>query len=225
MILLIEDDVAIGSSVAQGLSARGMPVRWLRRAGDLFPQVESGEIRVIILDLGLGDGDGLDLCLRLRALGHAMPVLMLTARGTLEDRIEGFAAGADDYLCKPFAFAELVARVTVLARRAGQMAPPPVAFGTLSAERATGRVLRQGEALGMEPKALALLLELVARRGGLVSRQALIDAIWGEHSETAGNTLDATISVLRRRLSAMAPEIAVRSVKGQGVHLACALIP
>jgi hypothetical protein len=86
--------------------------------------VESGEIRVIILDLGLGDGDGLDLCLRLRAQGHAMPVLMLTARGTLEDRIEGFAAGADDYLCKPFAFAELVARVTVLARRAGQMAPP-----------------------------------------------------------------------------------------------------
>jgi DNA-binding response OmpR family regulator len=77
----------------------------------------------------------------------------------------------------------------------------------------------------MEPKALALLLELVARRGALIPRQALIDAIWGEDSDTAGNTLDATISVLRRRLAVMAPEIAVQSVKGQGVRLACALIP
>jgi DNA-binding response OmpR family regulator len=80
---------------------------------------------VVILDLGLPDGDGLDLCRQLRKAGHRMPVLMLTARGTLDDRLEGFEAGTDDYLPKPFAFAELVARVTVLARRSEQLPPPP----------------------------------------------------------------------------------------------------
>jgi DNA-binding response OmpR family regulator len=225
MILLVEDDVAIGSSVAQGLSARGMQVRWLRRARHLFDHVAEGGVSVIILDRGLSDGDGLDLCLRLRAEGHTMPVLMLTARGSLDDRIEGFEAGADDYLAKPFAFAELAARVTVLARRAQQLAPAPVPFGSLSADLAKERVLRHGAVLAIEPKAQALLLALVARRGDLVPRQALIDAIWGENSDIAGNTLDVTISILRRRLADMAPEMSVQSVKGQGVRLVSSLIP
>ncbi|WP_206240563.1 response regulator transcription factor [Novosphingobium terrae] len=225
MILLVEDDVAIGSSVSQGLAARGFPIRWLRRGAELLDQVNAGEVSVVILDLGLPDGDGLDLCRQLRAQGHHMPVLMLTARGTLDDRLEGFEAGTDDYLPKPFAFAELVARITVMARRAQQLAPAPISFGSLSVDQAKGQVLRHGEKLTMEPKAHALLLQLAARRGALMPRQTLIDTVWGEDSSITDNTLDVSISILRRRLAQSAPELAVRAIKGQGVQLVCSLIP
>ncbi|WP_068083186.1 response regulator transcription factor [Novosphingobium rosa] len=225
MILLVEDDVAIGSCVSQGLATRGFPIRWLRRGSELLDQVNAGEVRVVILDLGLPDGDGLDLCRQLRAQGHRMPVLMLTARAALDDRLEGFEAGTDDYLPKPFAFAELVARITVLARRAEQLAPAPIAFGSLSVDQARGQILRHGAKLTMEPKAHALLLQLAARRGGLMPRQTLIDTVWGEDSSITDNTLDVSISILRRRLAEYAPELTVRAVKGQGVQLVCDLIP
>lgn len=225
MILLVEDDVAIGSSVSQGLAARGFAIRWLRRGAELLDQVNAGEVSVVILDLGLPDGDGLELCRQLRAQGNRMPVLMLTARATLDDRLEGFEAGTDDYLPKPFAFAELVARITVLAQRAEQLAPAPIAFGSLSVDRGTGQVLRHGAKLSMEPKAHALLLQLATKRGALMSRQSLIDRVWGEDSAISDNTLDVSISILRRRLARSAPELSVRAVKGQGVQLVCDLIP
>jgi DNA-binding response OmpR family regulator len=225
MILLVEDDVAIGSSVSQGLAARGFPIRWLRRGVDLLDQVNAGKVSVVILDLGLPDGDGLDLCRQLRAQGHRMPVLMLTARTALDDRLEGFEAGTDDYLPKPFAFAELVARITVLARRAEQLTPPSITFGSLSVDQAKGHVLRHGAKLVMEPKAHALLLQLAARRGALMPRQILIDTVWGEDSSITDNTLDVSISILRRRLAEHAPELTVRAVKGQGVQLVYSLIP
>lgn len=223
MILLVEDDVAIGSSVSQGLAARGMTVRWLRRGADVPDLAARGEAGVIVLDRGLPDADGLELCRTLRAQGHTMPVLMLTARSSLDDRLEGFEAGADDYLPKPFAFAELVARVSVLARRAGQLPPAPIAYGALLVDGA--RVSRHGAALAMEPKALALLAQLAAARGAVVRRQALIDAVWGEQCAIADNTLDVAISILRRRLAELAPEMSVLAVKGQGFRLAEGVIP
>lgn len=225
MILLVEDDVAIGSAISQGLAARGFPIHWLRRGADLLEQAAGGAVSVVILDLGLPDGDGLDLCRQLRKAGHRMPVLMLTARGTLDDRLEGFEAGTDDYLPKPFAFAELVARVTVLARRSEELPPAPIHFGLLSLDRTKGQIIRHGNVLAMEPKAHAVLLHLAAQRGGLITRQSLIDMVWGTDSSIADNTLDVTISILRRRLAELAPEFTVRAVKGQGVQLVCDLIP
>ena len=218
MILLVEDDVAIGRSVSQGLAAKGFDVRWLRGAAEMRTAIVAGGIDVVILDIGLRDGDGLDLCRTLRAAGHTMPVLMLTARGSLDDRLEGFEAGADDYLPKPFAFAELVARVSVLARRAAALPPAPVRCGSLTLDRASGQVTRNGEVLHIEPKAFALLVQLAAAQGAVVSRQALIDAVWGEAVIT-GNRLDVAISALRRHLAHAAPEIRVLAVKGLGFQL------
>lgn len=225
MILLVEDDVAIGSAVTQGLISRGFPIHWLRRGAELVEMAGGGEVSVVILDRGLPDADGLDLCRQLRKAGHRMPVLMLTARGTLDDRLEGFEAGTDDYLPKPFAFAELVARITVLARRAEELPPALIHFGSLSVDRAKGQIIRHGTVLTMEPKAHAVLLHLAIQRGGLIPRQSLIDTVWGHDSSIADNTLDVTISILRRRLAELAPEITVRAVKGHGVQLACDLIP
>ncbi|HZU65087.1 MAG TPA: response regulator transcription factor [Novosphingobium sp.] len=219
MILLVEDDVAIGRSLAQGLAARGFAVRWLRQAAQAAGALDTGEVAVAVLDLGLPDGDGLALCRQWRAAGHRLPVLMLTARAALDDRLEGFAAGADDYLPKPFAFAELAARVEVLARRAAQLPAAPVLWGPFAFDSAAGQVLRDGAPLAFEPKALALLLRLAQARGGVVARDALIDAGWGEMAAVGGNTLDVAISALRRRLADVAPELAVKAVKGQGYQL------
>jgi DNA-binding response OmpR family regulator len=226
MILLVEDDVAIGRSVTQGLGAKGFAMRWLRQGGQVMEVVARGQVDVVILDLGLPDGDGLDLCRALRGGGYAMPILMLTARTTLDDRLEGFAAGADDYLSKPFAFAELVARVGVLARRAAQLVPAPVTYGALAVDRSTGQVSRHGEALSLEPKALALVGRLIEGHGQVVARQSLIDAVWGMDAVVADNTLDVAISALRRRLAEAAPDLTLRSIKGRGFQLESAdLIP
>ena len=206
MILLVEDDVMIGRTVVQGLSARGHVVRWLRHGAGL-------------LDVGLPDGDGFALCRAMRVAGYTMPVLMLTARGALDDRLEGFDAGADDYLPKPFAFAELAARVAVLVRRSAQLLPPPIAFAGLTLDRLTGEVRRDGRPVVAEPRTLALLGELVRARGAIVPRQRVIDAVWGEDSVISDNTLDVAVSALRRRLADVAPDLAVRAVRGQGLHL------
>ena len=103
MILLVEDDVGIGRSISQGLSAKGFALRWLRQGAGVPDHLATGEVSVVILDVGLPDVDGFELCRQIRAAGHNLPILMLTARGALDDRLEGFEAGADDYLPKPFA--------------------------------------------------------------------------------------------------------------------------
>ena len=224
MILFVEDDVTIGRSVAQGLTATGFSVRWLRRGADVAEYLAGGDVRVLILDLGLPDGDGLDLCRQIRDAGHVLPILMLTARGGLDDRLEGFEAGTDDYLPKPFAFAELVARVSVLARRATQLQPVPIRFGPLVIDIVQGQVSRNGASLAIEPKAQGVLVQLAKARGAVVPRQTLIDMVWGEDASISGNTLDVAVSILRRRLADAAPEISVRAIKGQGFQLVCDII-
>lgn len=219
MILLVEDDVMIGRTVVQGLSARGHVVRWLRHGTGLLDALMAGTIAVVLLDVGLPDGDGFALCRAMRAAGYTMPVLMLTARGALDDRLEGFDAGADDYLPKPFAFAELAARVAVLVRRSAQLLPPPIAFAGLTLDRLTGEVRRDDRPVTAEPRTLALLGELIRARGAIVPRQRVIDAVWGEDTVISDNTLDVAVSALRRRLAEVAPDLAVRAVRGQGLHL------
>ena len=219
MILLVEDDVGIGRSISQGLSAKGFALRWLRQGAGVPDHLATGEFSVVILDVGLPEADGFELCRQIRAAGHNLPILMLTARGALDDRLEGFEAGADDYLPKPFAFAELVARVAVLARRAEQLLVAPVTFGPLTIDSARVRVLKDGEPLAIEPKPLGLLIQLAIAQGALVPRQALIDAVWGKNAVIGDNTLDVAISALRRGLAKIAPGLLVRVIKGQGYRL------
>ena len=219
MILLVEDDLAIGRSIMRGLTSGGLDVRWVRAGAPALALVQTGNVAVVILDLGLPDCDGLDLCRDLRSQGHAMPILMLTARGALEDRLDGFEAGADDDLPKPFAFADLVARVKVLSERASRLRPAPVRFATLTVDPVNRQILRDDAPIEAEPKITVLLAELALARGAVVSRQVLIDAAWGRHAVIAGNSLDVAISTLRRRLGQQAPELAVHAVRGTGFQL------
>lgn len=216
MILVVEDDVTIGRTLAQGLTAAGFAARWLRRGGDVLPLVQEGGVDAVVLDLGLPDGDGLDVCRALRDGGHHLPVLMLTARGGLDDRLDGFAAGADDYLAKPFAFAELVARVRVMERHAAQRRPDPLVLGALEIDPLANEARWAGERLDLEPKGVAVLLALLRARGQVVSRRALIDAVWGDAAVT-DNALDVVLSSLRKRLGLAAPSLQLRTVRGAGM--------
>ncbi|GHC83110.1 response regulator transcription factor [Novosphingobium pokkalii] len=217
MVLLVEDDAGIGRSVVQGLGGRGLAVRWLRQGAGVLDLLAQEQVATVVLDIGLPDADGLALCRAIRAAGHGMPILMLTARTALDDRLEGFQAGADDYLPKPFAFAELAARVGVLVRRAGQLAPPPIAWGGLVIDRAQGMAAWQGEPLALEPRSLALLAELALARGAVVERAVLVDRVWGADAVITDNAVDVAVSALRKRLYPCALTIA--AVRGRGFRL------
>lgn len=218
MILIVEDDVTIGRTLAQGLTAAGLNARWLRRGAEVAPLVAQGGVEALVLDLGLPDGDGLEVCRSLRADGHRLPVLMLTARGGLDDRLDGFAAGADDYLAKPFAFAELLARVRVMARHAAQRRPDPLVLDALEVDPLAGEARWAGQRLDLEPKGILVLEQLLRARGGVVTRRALMDAVWGDAAVT-DNALDVVLSSLRKRLAQAAPKVQVRTVRGAGVAI------
>ncbi|WCT78946.1 response regulator transcription factor [Novosphingobium humi] len=218
MILIVEDDVTIGRTLAQGLTAAGLNARWLRRGAEVAPLVAQGGVEALVLDLGLPDGDGLEVCRSLRADGHRLPVLMLTARGGLDDRLDGFAAGADDYLAKPFAFAELLARVRVMARHAAQRRPDPLVLDALEVDPLAGEARWAGQRLDLEPKGILVLEQLLRARGGVVTRRALMDAVWGDAAVT-DNALDVVLSSLRKRLAQAAPKVQIRTVRGAGVAI------
>lgn len=218
LVLLVEDDAGIGRAIVQGLGGRGLTVRWLRQGAGVLDALAREQMATVILDIGLPDADGLALCRQIRDAGHAMPILMLTARTALDDRLEGFDAGADDYLAKPFAFAELAARVGVLVRRAGQLLPPPITWQGLSIDRAAGTAAWHGTPLALEPRSLALLAELALARGEVVERTALIDRVWGADAVITDNAVDVAVSALRKRLGPCG--LAIAAVRGRGFRLA-----
>lgn len=218
-VLLVEDDVGIGRFVSQGLTGRGLQVRWERSGRDVPALIGSGEFNTVILDLSLPDRDGIELCAEIRAAERGVPILMLTARATLDDRLDGFAAGADDYLTKPFSFEELAARVEVLLRRDRERRPDPVCFAGLRIDRAAGTAAWQGRSIDLDPRSFALLLALARVGGEVVSRDTLIEQVWGGHAEITDNALDVCASALRRRLAAVASDLAVRAMRGRGLAL------
>jgi DNA-binding response OmpR family regulator len=218
-VLLVEDDVGIGRFVSQGLAARGLSVRWERSGREVVTLAVSGDFNLLILDLGLPDADGLELCTAIRAAERGVPILMLTARTSLDDRLDGFAAGADDYLPKPFAFEELAARADVLLRRDRDRKPDPVRFEGLRLDPANLVATWEDQSIELDPRGFALLLALVRSGGAIVARQSLIEAVWGEGTEVSDNALDVCASALRRRLAAVTGALRVTAHRGQGFAL------
>ncbi|QJU60096.1 response regulator transcription factor [Sphingomonas sp. AP4-R1] len=217
-ILLVEDDAGIGRFVNRGLAARGHRVAWERTAARVSELAETGCFDAVLLDLGLPDGDGLEICRMLRATGN-IPVMMLTARDAVEDRLEGFDAGADDYLPKPFAFEELIARLRVIERRVAERAPEPLRHHDLTVDGVLREVRCRGRLLPCGGKAFDLLLQLVRAKDAVIGRQCLIDALWGEEAHITDNTLDVHIGSLRRRLAAAGTAVTIETVRGQGFRL------
>lgn len=217
-VLLVEDDPGIGRFVTRGLAAHGYRVAWERDGARVLDLLIADGFAAALIDLGLPDGDGLELCRALRSGGRQIPVLMLTARGTLQDRLDGFAAGADDYLAKPFAFDELVARLAAITRRRTNVLPSAPRFGSLTLDPA-----RQGAGVGdvlipLSRREFALLHALVDQGGAVVTRAALAQAVWGSDAVT-DNALDVYVSYVRRRLADHATAPVLETVRGVGFRL------
>lgn len=217
-ILLIEDDPGIGRFVSRGLTAEGYVVEWLQGGRKAPERLRTKDFAAAILDLGLPDIDGMELCSALRREGVETPVLMLTARDALEDKLDGFRCGADDYLAKPFAFEELLARLNVLARR-GVRQGAGLNAGTLSMDLGL-RAARVGdEPLALSRREFDVLASLARRPGAVLSRQDILDEAWGPGADVAENTVDVYVGYVRRRLAKAAGAPAIESVRGRGFRL------
>ena len=216
-VVIVEDDDELRTVLARGLREEGFSVEGVASGAQLLDRIEQATPDAFVIDIGLPDSDGRDLCQALRARGVAAPVLFLTARDALVDRIAGFDAGGDDYLAKPFAFVELAARLQALLRRAGGNGALEVAGLRLdplnhAAADASGEVT-------LTPTEFRLLARLMARPGEAVRRRDLVRAGWPHGAIVRENTLDAYLARLRRKLRELehAPEIA--TVHGVGYKI------
>lgn len=211
-ILLVEDDKLLGDGVQAGLAQAGCSVDWVRdgMAADLA--LRTGEYAAVVLDLGLPRLTGLDLLQRLRAAGNKVPVLILTARDTVEDRIKGLDGGADDYLIKPFDLHELAARLRALVRRSRGEPAPRIRVGELELDPSARLATFRGRSVELSVREFALLHELMLDAGRVLSREQLGERLyaWGEEIES--NAIEVHVHHLRRKL---APEL-IRTVRGVG---------
>ncbi|MER5547206.1 response regulator transcription factor [Streptomyces sp. NPDC001118] len=212
-VLVVEDDRELGRVVLSGLRSAGFAVDLADRLAEADLKLAVSAYDCLVVDRGLPDGDGLALVRGLRRAGARVPVLMLTAMDAVAERVAGFDDGADDYVVKPFAFAELAARVGALCRRAEQPRPPVAVVGDLEVDLARRRVRRSGVLLTLTAKEFAVLELLVARVGQVVSRTDLIECCWDEMAEPASNVVDAVIAQLRRKLGTPA---VIGTVRGTG---------
>jgi DNA-binding response OmpR family regulator len=211
-VLVVEDDAALRDLLGRGLREEGFTVVTVRDAAGAM-RLAGPDCAALILDVGLPDADGRDLCAALRAHGVAAPALFLTARGSVEDRLSGFAAGADDYLTKPFHFAELVARLQVLIRR---NPVTPAAPAAVTLDPVSHAMRTAAGAAPLTPTEFRLMSVLAAAPGAVVRRRELIRAGWPNGAIVHENTLDQYVARLRRKLRSIAAPAAVETAHGVG---------
>jgi len=219
-VLIVEDDPELRGVLKRGLAEEGFATEAVATGAELLARVESDPANLpdlLVVDIGLPDADGRDLCQALRARGIQAPVLFLTARDALPDRLSGFDAGGDDYVTKPFDFAEVVARLQALARRAG--ADGVIEAAGLRLDPITHAVSCGSSSTPLTPTEFRLLARLLARPGETVRRRELIRAGWPHGAIVHENTLDAYVARLRRKLRAQDAEPGITTVHGVGYSL------
>ncbi|VTU14818.1 response regulator transcription factor [Variovorax sp. RA8] len=216
--LLVEDDEMIGSSLRHALESAGWSVDWVRDGALAQSAFADGGYTCVLLDLGLPRQDGTEVLRRARERGDTTPVLVLTARDGLEDRIQGLDLGADDYLLKPFEFRELLARMRAVIRRRDGAAHSVIGGAGLQLDLTTREVLRNGEREALTAREFALLHALLERPGAILSREQLENRIYGWGEEVTSNAVDVLIHGMRRKLG---PD-AIRNVRGLGWRVAAA---
>ena len=214
-ILLIEDDELIGSGVRTGLELAGYTVDWFTCAADGRLALANLDSDLVVLDLGLPDIDGLTLLREWRAQGLTVPVLILTARDAVADRITGLKMGADDYLLKPFDLDELTARVQALLRRAAGRAQTLIEHGTISIDSNSRQVWRDGAEVELTRREFMLLQKLFNARGGILDIERIKDSLYGLDTEVESNAVNVHIYHLRRKLGSGL----IRTVRGLGYRL------
>ena len=215
-VLLVEDDEMIGQSLRQALEANGWSVDWVKEGLLAQSALADGEYACVLLDLGLPKRDGVEVLRKARAEGDHTPVLVLTARDGIDDRILGLDVGADDYLVKPYEFRELLARMRAVIRRRDGAAHSVIGGPGLGLDLTTREVLVQGERSQLSAREFALLHALLERPGAILSRDQLESRIYGWGEEVSSNAVDVLIHGMRRKLG---PD-AIRNVRGLGWRIA-----
>jgi two-component system OmpR family response regulator len=215
-ILLIEDDAGTANEIALELAGHGYAVTHRVLVSEGLAVARGDDVDLLILDRQLPDGEGLDVIERLRAEGRRTPALVLSALGSLDDRVRGLRAGGDDYLAKPFALVELVARVQALLRRPNETRDTRLIVGPLDLDLLAGTGTRAGRALDLLPRELKLLDYLVRRPGRIVTRSMLLQDVWGYTFEPNSNVVDVHMGRLRRKVDADGESQLIRNVRGRG---------
>ncbi len=215
-VLIAEDERRVAEAIARGLRREGLAVDVANDGGGALHRARVHPYDVVVLDRDLPELHGDDVCRALSAEQPATKILMLTGADALEDVVEGLSLGADDYLGKPFRFAELLARVRALGRRAGEARPPVLEWGDVVLDPARREATRAGRPLDLVPKELAVLEQLMAARGAAVSTERLLAGAWDENADPFTNAVRQTVMTLRRKLG---PEPFVHTVLGVGYRV------
>lgn len=218
-LLLVEDDVRTARAIARGLREEGYVVDVAASAEDAEPLANTGEHRVLIVDWYLPSKDGLAMCRDLRRQGIMAPILMLTARDALADRVAALDTGVDDYLIKPFAFAELLARLRALLRRSDVSRPVVMSVDDLSLDPIRHRVTRNGVPISLTVKEYQILELLMRRPGEVVPRSQIEHELWGQVSDVTSNALDAHVSHLRRKIDPPGARRLLHTARGRGFSI------
>jgi two-component system OmpR family response regulator/two-component system response regulator QseB len=211
-VLLVEDDALLGDGLRAGLGQAGFAVDWVRTGSDAVHALDAEPVAAVVLDLGLPDLSGFEILRRLRARGNKVPVLILTARDAVDDRVKGLDGGADDYVVKPVDLAELAARLRALIRRASGEAAPALRRGELELDAAAHRVVFRGQPVELSAREFALLHELMRSRGRVLSREQLEERLYSWGHEIESNAVEVHVHHLRRKL---APGV-IRTIRGVG---------
>ena len=218
-LLVIEDDRALAAALRDGLTAQGFAVDVGMRVADARQALSLASYDGMVLDLGLPDEDGLPFLREMRQRNDIMPVLVLTARSDVSDRVAGLNAGADDYVQKPFAFPELIARVRALLRRGGQVVPPVLRVGDLELDAGRFRATRGEVPIPLTPKEFAILEYFMRHAGQLVTRTMLLDQCWDASYEGVSNLVDVHVGRVRRKLEAAGGAPLLHTIRGAGFVL------
>ena len=217
-LLLAEDDVELGDALVSALAQSGYVTDVVRNGREALAAAAGATYQLVILDLGLPDMDGLEVMRRMHRDAARSPVLILTARDDLQDRVLGLDAGGDDYLAKPFDIAELEARIRALLRR-GDLAGTTLRLGSVAFEPAGRRVTVKGAELALTARELAVIELLLRNQGRITSKGVLFDSLYGWGDEASESTVEVHVSRLRRKLAAAGADIGIRVFRGLGYRL------
>ena len=215
-LLVVEDDPVIGKSLQQGLHEAGHKCTWARDGEQALDLLKRDQFDCITLDQMLPGVGGLEVLRRLRATKVSTPVILVTAKGTVEERVEGLDTGADDYLVKPFAIVELFARIEAVCRRAASRAAPVHQVGELRLDMSTRRVIRENREIELTPTEFSLLEYLMRHSGQVVTRKMLCEHLWEQDWDGMTNVLDVHINRLRGKLDRGFTQSLIETVRGRG---------
>ncbi len=218
-ILVVEDDPSVRDALARALGFEGYDVRTARDGGVALAMLAEDPVDLVILDVMMPHVDGLEACRRIRAKGDRVPILMLTAKAAVGDRVEGLDAGADDYVTKPFALDELLARIRALLRRSSGDIGDVIRFQDLELEPQARTATRGGRPLNLTKTEFDLLVLLARRPGVVIDRDTIYEEIWGIDFITSSNSLDVYIGYLRRKTESAGEPRLIHTVRGVGYVL------